>query len=180
MKVLPCILLAALIGLEVFAITPQPRYGGGICYIKNIKGSTIFFLVSRSISTNNAIALLYQLHLDSVLLNKRLYYFGGRPSNRNAEPSTLQDLIYLDITNSFSVGKVQAEWQGVQVNDSLTAERNYVYAMGVIPEENSIMIYGGAGSNIIDDLLQHTVLVYNATSNQWQSLPEPQATLKQV
>ncbi|KAG2222785.1 hypothetical protein INT45_013149 [Circinella minor] len=145
MRLLLSILSVAFIGLKVFAITPQTRYGG-----------------------------------DSVLLNRRLYYFGGRPDNRANNPSTIQDLIYLDITKSFDVSVAQSEWQGVQVSDSLTAERNYVYAMGVIPEEESIMIYGGAGSNIIDDLLQHTVMVYNATSNRWQSLPEPQGSLKQV
>ncbi|KAG2220498.1 hypothetical protein INT45_011502 [Circinella minor] len=80
---------------------------------------------------------------DSVLLNRRLYYFGGRPDNSGAKPETLQDLIFLDISKSFSVSTAQSNWQGVQVRGALTAEPNYGYAMGVIPEEESIIIYGG-------------------------------------
>lgn len=52
--------------------------------------------------------------------------------------------------------------------------------MGAIPEENSIMVYGGKGGNIRGKFLQRTVMVYNATDNSWRSLPDPQAQLKQV
>ncbi|KAI7853785.1 hypothetical protein BDC45DRAFT_606267 [Circinella umbellata] len=116
---------------------------------------------------------------DSVLLNKRLYYFGGRPDNKK-DSATIQDLIYLDISESFNVSAAQSAWQGVQVTGSLRAEPNYGYGMGVIPEEHSIMIYGGSGANIAGKLLDNTVMLYNATSNRWQTLPEPQTSLVQV
>ncbi|KAG2213550.1 hypothetical protein INT45_013561 [Circinella minor] len=116
---------------------------------------------------------------DSVLLNKRLYYFGGRPDNKG-NSATIQDLIFLDISKSFNVNTAQSNWQGVQVTGTLTAEPNYAYGMGVIPEENSIMIYGGSGTNIPGKLLDNTVMLYNASSNRWKSLPEPQTSLVQV
>ena len=50
-----------------------------------------------------------QTKLDGVLLNKRIYYFGGRPSNVNGEDLTIGDLIYLDLSNSFSVSTFQQE-----------------------------------------------------------------------
>ncbi|KAG2220492.1 hypothetical protein INT45_011496 [Circinella minor] len=116
---------------------------------------------------------------DSVLLNKRLYYFGGRPDNKG-NSATIQDLIYLDISESFNVSAAQSAWQGVQVTGSLTAEPNYGYGMGVIPEEHSIMIYGGSGANTAGKLLDNTVMLYNASSNRWETLPEPQTSLVQV
>ena len=53
--------------------------------------------------------------------------------------------------------------------------------MGVIPQENTIMIYGGQGNNEGGIFLEHTVMLYNATDNLWRSVLDPQAeTLKQV
>ncbi|KAI9259406.1 hypothetical protein BDA99DRAFT_560844 [Phascolomyces articulosus] len=145
MKIYSCLLsAAALVGLEVMAMTPEPRYGG-----------------------------------DSILLNRRLYYYGGRGST-GTNTTTLQDLIYLDITNSAQVSSAQSNWQQAQVTGGLTAEPNYLYAMAVIPDLNSIMIYGGAGYNSENQLLQHSVVVYNATTDTWQNLAEPQPRLKQV
>ncbi|KAI7853786.1 hypothetical protein BDC45DRAFT_510093 [Circinella umbellata] len=117
---------------------------------------------------------------DSVLLNRRLYYFGGRIHNSDTNKETLQDLIFLDISKSFSISTGQSNWQGVQVTGTLTAEPNYGYAMGVIPEEESIMLYGGRGRNIRDELLDHSVVIYNAKSNSWKTLPEPDTSLRQL
>ncbi|KAI7853793.1 hypothetical protein BDC45DRAFT_606274 [Circinella umbellata] len=116
---------------------------------------------------------------DSVLLNRRLYYFGGRPSNKKESRETIQDFIYLDISESFNVNEAQSKWQGVPVTGSLTAEQNYEYGMGVFPEENSIMIYGGCGSNKPNETMRYPVMLYNATSNSWQNLPESPSPMKQ-
>ena len=97
------------------------------------------------------------------------------------EDSTLGDLIYLDISKSFIVDDTQSEWQNVQLKGGFQAENNYGYGMGVIPEENSIMVYGGEGDNTGEKFLENTVILYNATENRWLSLPDPQAALlKQV
>ena len=114
-----------------------------------------------------------------MLLNRRLYYFGGRPSNKKESRETIQDFIYLDISESFNVNEAQSKWQGVPVTGSLTAEQNYEYGMGVFPEENSIMIYGGCGSNKPNETMRYPVMLYNATSNRWQDLTEPPNALKQ-
>ena len=114
-----------------------------------------------------------------MLLKKRLYYFGGRPDNNGDSPGTIQDFIFLNISESFNVNDAQSTWESVEVTGTLTAERNYGYAMGVIPEEDSIMIYGGAGSNTFGSLLRYPVMLYNATSNRWQDLTEPPNSLKQ-
>ncbi|KAG2220491.1 hypothetical protein INT45_011495 [Circinella minor] len=116
---------------------------------------------------------------DSVLLNKRLYYFGGRPSNNGRSLETIQDFIHLDISESFNINEAQSKWQGVPVTGSLTAEKNYEYAMGAFPEDNSIIIYGGSGSNRLNDTMHYPVMLFNATSNSWQNLPESPSPMKQ-
>ncbi|KAI9495516.1 hypothetical protein BDB00DRAFT_813642 [Zychaea mexicana] len=140
------------------------------------------FLIAASLFGLEAIAITPQGRYggDSILLNKKLYYFGGGTTAGN-DTSTLQDLIYLDITESFDVNTALSSWKQEPVTGDLRAEPNYLYAMGVIPQENSIMIYGGEGYNSgTQQLLQNSVVLYNATSRTWQNLAEPQPRLKQA
>ena len=95
------------------------------------------------------------------------------------EDSTLGDLIYLNISTSFNVADAQSKWQTVPPGNGLTPEVNYAYGMGVIPEENSIMIYGGSGYNVGGRPLMSPVTLFNATSNSWKIVPDPPGNIKQ-
>ena len=86
-----------------------------------------------------------------------------------AQIRILDDLVYLDVAESFAVSSSTSAWVEAGVNSSLRAEANFFFAMTSIPGNDTFIINGGVGS-MNESLLVNPTIVYNARTETWTSV----------
>ncbi|ORX49079.1 hypothetical protein DM01DRAFT_1338269 [Hesseltinella vesiculosa] len=103
-----------------------------------------------------------------VMLAKTLYCYGGSNTASLNNITTYNTHYSLDLSSDFATSSIN--WKQVPPPNSFTLEPNAAFAM-VALNDNSYVIIGGAGNNSYPSQLTNLTTIYNATNNQWQSIP---------
>ncbi|KAI8150093.1 hypothetical protein BJV82DRAFT_652310 [Fennellomyces sp. T-0311] len=103
---------------------------------------------------------------------QRIYCFGGSTwsfSTGVDASHSLNDFIYLDVAESFTVSSSSSAWVEANVNGTLRAEANFMFALTSIPGNDTIIINGGVGAQN-GNLLVYPTIAYNARAETWTSV----------
>ncbi|ORY93749.1 hypothetical protein BCR43DRAFT_495261 [Syncephalastrum racemosum] len=112
------------------------------------------------------------------LLDNKIYcYGGGQPVVNKADPQSMEDFQYLDVSQNFSVSQSSAAWTSLSTNGSVDPEPNFLFNMIAIPDSNSLFMNGGLGYNNGTGLL-HQAKAYNIDQNSWSIVSTPAGMLQ--
>lgn len=115
---------------------------------------------------------------ECALLNDKIYcYGGGQPVVNKADPQSMEDFQYLDVSQSFAVSQSSAAWTSLSTNGSVDPEPNFLFNMIAIPDSNSLFMDGGLGYNNGTGLL-HQAKAYDVDQNSWSVVSTPAGMLQ--
>ncbi|KAI9491422.1 hypothetical protein BDB00DRAFT_832904 [Zychaea mexicana] len=107
-----------------------------------------------------------------VSLDFWIYCYGGSHVTFSATNTfdSSGDFYALDVAESFTVSSSNSAWVEVQVNGTVRPENNTMFGMVALPQQDAIVLTGGAGSVYSNQSISNPTIAYNIESNEWQTL----------
>lgn len=106
-----------------------------------------------------------------LLLNStRIYcYSGGYAKVVNQEITPLLDHYYLDVSKDMVVASSFTAWTKVAEPTNFVNEATSAY-VSVKLSDTTVLINGGTGINNGKDYMKNQTVIYNADTNQWETI----------
>src|ERR1043166_2067910 len=123
----------------------------------------IFLLIIISIGISESLIPVDRYAHSSVLVDKRIYFFGGDSFHSPKFSTTLDQILYLDVSKSFSIDNPPFEEAPVSI--PFGSE----FATALFSPQKIIYLFGGVmrDVNTNQDSSKSVLYLYNLETNEW-------------